>query len=261
MGCNRAQIVTSSKEIEEVINTNLKNAHFPRIISDFKTHHLNNLVSVDMHSNFYHKFVDADPETFKKNYFETPDFFKRFGAVYPAQLTPSDYYANLELHKEHIFNLITAADTSKFAPEELQELYRCYFAKKPVDLPRRHMNFSYTSLLHVFYPERFTSVNNPVINYFKDITKNNTDINLNDFDFICWSRLLSQAYRNWAESNPNIIRRLRALFKENDPDGLIYNDKLTDIKVLDLIFWARTNTIKTKAAPKKKSLADPITTE
>ena len=49
------------------------------------------------------------------------------------------------------------------------------------------------------------------------------------------------AYKEWAFDNKELLQSIREKFKQADIIQKIKHDKLTDMKLLDLIFWSKAN--------------------
>ena len=57
---------------------------------------------------------------------------------------------------------------------------------------------------------------------------------------------VSNSYKMWAEKNSGIIDEIRSNFKKLDKNRFFMHDKISDLKLLDLIFLSKVKTVKTK---------------
>ncbi|OXA85921.1 hypothetical protein [Flavobacterium hercynium] len=181
--------------------------------------------------------VNRKPQKFQFFYFETinneefylesNNFFKQFKSQYSLQGIDNEFLERLETKKIDILNLIKQ--------NEIEKLYFDYF--KNADLKRKDklQSVDLTSflakLVHTFNPYDYCALDNPIRNHFK----------LNKESFYLSFLIISSQYKKWCEENQSIIQVIREDFKKLDSENVINFEKLTDLKLLDLIFWSKSN--------------------
>ena len=84
--------------------------------------------------------------------------------------------------------------------------------------------------MHTFRPEYYCALDNPIKNYFK----------LKKSFFLSFI-IISDVYKKWSKENENILSEIRRRFEQADKEKIIKQDKFTDLKLLDLIFWSKSN--------------------
>jgi hypothetical protein len=52
--------------------------------------------------------------------------------------------------------------------------------------------------------------------------------------------IVSKAYSEWASENPALMQQIRSELERNNT-GKPFSAKMTDLKLLDLIFWYQAN--------------------
>ncbi len=83
---------------------------------------------------------------------------------------------------------------------------------------------------HTFSPDRYCALDNPIKNY----------LGLRREGFYVAFIIISQAYKEWVAENPYLMQQIRMEF-ENSKIEKSFGDKITDLKLLDLIFWYQAN--------------------
>jgi len=81
-------------------------------------------------------------------------------------------------------------------------------------------------------PDEFCALDNPIKNHF----------GLGGESFYIAFIIVSNAYREWVSENSNLMQQIR-LELERNKAGQPFSTKMTDIKLLDLIFWYQVNEI------------------
>ncbi len=89
----------------------------------------------------------------------------------------------------------------------------------------------FAKLVHTFRPDEYCALDNPIKNYF----------GLKKESFFISFFIISVEYKHWATDNKKLLKVIREKFKQADKKGILQHDKLTDLKLLDLIFWSKAN--------------------
>jgi len=175
---------------------------------------------------FQHYYLESINN--RQNYFGTSNFFRVFKQKYALQGIDGSHLARLEREKETILQLINN--------RELSELYFSFFAnvrlKHGAKFVNKNLGSFFTKLVHTFMPDEFCALDNPIKNHF----------GLGGESFYIAFIIVSNAYREWVSENSNLMQQIR-LELERNKAGQPFSTKMTDIKLLDLIFWYQVNEI------------------
>lgn len=162
-----------------------------------------------------------------QNYLSDNRFFHNFKSKYALQGINNSYLDSLEENKQTILRLL---DDNK-----LIELYFEYFAK--AKLTRRDktvlvdLGSFFAKLVHTFKPNEYCALDNPIKNYF----------GLEKESFYIAFMIISLEYKAWINENPKTIKSIREQIQQTDTKGIIKQEKLTDMKIMDLLFWRKAN--------------------
>lgn len=181
--------------------------------------------------------VDRISEGFNKYYFSTlknereflekPNFFRKFKKEYSLQAIDYGYLDELEKHKHEILENIR---NYKFV-----DLYFKFFHKAQIKygegIKGKNLGSFFVKLVHTFRPKEFCALDNPIKNFF----------GLKRESFLIAFFIISEAYKNWATENIQTLDMIRCNFKEADKEQLFNHEMITDMKLLDLIFWSQSN--------------------
>ncbi|HOP48940.1 MAG TPA: hypothetical protein PK874_14905 [Desulfobacteraceae bacterium] len=187
---------------------------------------------------FSYHFQDARSFAFQRYYNETvanregflstPDFFRRFKQQYALQGIDGSYLDRLESEKETILHLIDN--------DELADIYFRYFAEAPLQhgdkIVRKNLGSFFSKLIHTFVPNKYCALDNPIKKYF----------GLGSESFFIAFIILSKSYSEWASDNLSLMQKIRKEINCNNT-GKQYSAKMTDLKLLDLIFWYQANAV------------------
>ncbi|MDB5003900.1 MAG: hypothetical protein JWQ34_2125 [Mucilaginibacter sp.] len=180
---------------------------------------------------------DTRSANFQKYYFETlgdkdhflsePYFFNTFKQQYSLQGIDNEYLTFLDNEKPTILTLIDE--------RELSSLYLKYFAKAKIkhgkSIKEKDLASFFTKLVHTFLPDEYCALDNPIKNYF----------GLKNESFFMAFIIISNAYKFWLKNNIPAINKIRNEILLIDKDNILIENKLTNLKVLDLIFWVEAN--------------------
>jgi hypothetical protein len=190
-----------------------------------------------VNENLHFHIQDAKSASFQKFYFETinnenfyfenSDFFRQFKYQYALQGIDSSFLLKLEDNKSRILELIRKDD--------LATLYFEYFFKTKLKhrnkFIEKDLGSFFAKLVHTFNPERYCALDNPVKNYFGLVKES----------FFVSFHIISRAYYTWGKNNKEIFEKIKTMLSQIDKESLIKQDKLTDLKLLDLIYWTKAN--------------------
>ena len=162
----------------------------------------------------------------RDNYLSSENFFRVFKQKYALQGIDNGFLGMLEKEKKVILQYIDNDDIST--------LYFDFFASAQIrhgdGIVSKNLGSFFAKLVHTFCPDKFCALDNPIKNYF----------GLGKESFFMAFIIVSQAYQEWAKENPVIMRKIRNEF-ENNSTAKPYSTKMTNLKLLDLIFWDHTN--------------------
>lgn len=178
--------------------------------------------------NYYFQTLNNE-----QNFFATADFFRQFKSQYSLQGIDNGFLNNLENKKAEMLNLIKQ--------DELSNLYFNHFAKAKIRHKDRfvikNLGSFFAKFVHTFRPADYCALDNPIKNYF--------GLKSESFFIAFWA--VSKSYKIWAERESFLINNIKREFKELDKDSFFQHDKIFDLKILDLIFWAKANPKRTKS--------------
>jgi hypothetical protein len=192
--------------------------------------------------HFIDRIDDSDNKkqfaNFQKYYFETLDdkknfystnFFGKFIHQYRIQGIDGGTITQLDSNKENKEKILKLIES-----DQLSDLYFNHFANVEINrkdgIKEKNLGSFFTKIVHTFKPDDYTPLDIPLRKYFK----------LEDESYFVSFIVVSNAYKQWANNNGNKARmeRLREEFKKADKNNLIQYDKVTDMKLLNLIFWS-----------------------
>lgn len=162
----------------------------------------------------------------RDNYLSSTDFFRVFKQKYSLQGIDNNFLDMLEKEKEIILKHIDNSD--------IPTLYFGFFASAPIQHGSKTVNKDlgsfFAKLVHTFCPDKYCALDNPIKNYF----------GLNKESFYVAFIIVSQAYEEWARENPILMQKIRNEFEKNSV-AKTYSAKMTNLKLLDMIFWYQAN--------------------
>ena len=174
----------------------------------------------------FHKYYFTILEN-KKYLLKEPDFFRVFKTKYSLQVINKEYLYGLEKHKSEIYSLIIN--------NKLSELYFDNFYKAKIktnnNIIHKSLNSFFTKLVHTYSPNEYSALDNPIKNYF----------GLKNESFYISFIVISSSYKYWASENKNLMKTIRNKFEQKDKNCYFQHDKISVMKLLDLIFWCKAN--------------------
>ncbi len=210
------------QSVKKKISSLLSNQTVRQVASNAFTFHFKDEASLAF-QNYYREII-----TNRESYLGTPDFFRVFKQRYSLQGIDGAYLDRLEREKEAILRLIDNDD--------LANLYFSFFANAQlqhgVRVVGKNLGSFFTKLVHTFRPEEFCALDNPIRNYF----------GVGNESFYIAFVIISHAYNEWARENTDLMRQIRMELECNEV-GQPFSSKMTDLKLLDLVFWYQANEI------------------
>lgn len=223
MNYNEQKYISTLKQtVYDRISTDVNEKTIDKIVkTDLLKSHLDDKISADF-QNYY--FLTLDNEELFNN---SADFFRQFKKKYSLQGIDNKYLDKLEGLKKEILKKIRA--------DKLAQLYFDTFNKAVIkhgkDFKEKDLGSFFAKIVHTFRPDKYCALDNPIKNYF----------GLKKESFFISFLIISVEYKHWATDNKKILKIIREKLKQVDINGKLQHDKLTDLKLLDLIFWSKAN--------------------
>lgn len=171
--------------------------------------------------NYYIEIVENE-----NNFLTSDDFFPKFKKMYALQGIDNAHLDRLGAAKKIILDNLKA--------DELTSLYLAHFAQVSIKYGDRcrlkDLGSFFSKLTHTFKPSEYCALDNPIKKYF----------GLANEGFYVSFIAISSAYKGWIQENSKPMKELRRQLDAH-PIGRDYTDKMTDLKLLDLVFWLRAN--------------------
>ncbi|HZV71027.1 MAG TPA: hypothetical protein VFG10_15840 [Saprospiraceae bacterium] len=213
----------------------LERRHFlmNRISSEIKLSTIGNIAR----NIFYENFIHGDRIPIGHNYYlkitkqkklikKSKNFMQTFKSKYGLSYIDRDCLKMLERNKNEIIDKI---DNSPFV------IYEKYFANAIVTFKgekhHRSLNSFFTKLAHTVSPHKFSALDNPIRKYLK----------VNSESFFISYILINDAYLHWIKQNNSVLLALREKIRYHDKENILSIETLSDLKLLDMIFWFKAN--------------------
>ena len=211
-----------NRKVRFRIKNDLSSNNLPGIIQQDLAYHISSENSSDKFNEYYFK-VTGDHQGFLSD----KNFFSKFKYQYSLQGVDSNLLDKLESNKSNILSLISNDNSLP--------VYLKYFDS----VATRHGDKTilkdfgsfYSKLAHTLQPMKYCALDNPIKSYF----------NLDKESFVVAFIVISHAYQEWTSSNQTSLLKLRKGLKEIDHASIIDHDKITDMKIMDMIFWYKAN--------------------
>jgi hypothetical protein len=212
----------SKENIKRKISSLLSRQSVNRVVTAACNFHFNNIGSLGF--QIYYRSTVGDRDKF----LETADYFRTFKQKYSLQGIDGAYLDRLEREKEIILRLIER--------NELPKLYFTHFAEAEIihgnRIVRKNLGSFFAKLTHTFNPDKYCALDNPI----KDL------LGLGKESFYIAFIIISNAYREWAYENADIMNVIRYEFSR-DNIAEPFKIKMTNLKLLDLIYWHQANVV------------------
>lgn len=207
--------------VRRQISADINDKTVDNVVRTFLAFHLSDKNSSSFQDYYFLTLTNND------YFLNSPTFFRDFKKHYSLQGIDNGYLDTLESDKQNILSLLQA--------DNLADLYFNYFAKanikhgtKTVD---KDLGSFFAKLVHTFKPADYCALDNPIKNYF--------GLQRESF-FIAFS-IISSAYKLWAADNEIILEYIKQQFENIDNKHLIRHDRVTNLKLLDLVYWSKAN--------------------
>lgn len=203
----------------DLISKEIKNETLDQIVSvDIVETHLNNQSSARFQSYYFEILKNEEA-------FYQADFFRNFKSRYGLQGIDNNFLNQLNSNKKDILKQIRE--------DNLIQLYYEYFKNANIQYRERvvikELGSFFAKLVHTFRPDDYCALDNPIKKYF----------GLKNEGFFISFVTISSAYKYWASNNSKLIETLRDNLSEVDNVPILNHENLTDMKLLDLIFWSK----------------------
>lgn len=195
--------------IDEIVNTDLKKSH------------LDDKASKSF-QDYYFTILDNE-----ELYFSSTNFFSQFKKQYALQGIDNDSLNKFEKEKEDILRKIREDDLATLYFEKFYKVA----VKDGAGFKKKNLGSFFTKLVHTFRPDEYCALDNPIKNYF----------GLSQESFFISFLIISSEYKKWATDNNELHNIIKEKLQQADNQGIMKFDKLTDLKLLDLIFWSKAN--------------------
>lgn len=174
----------------------------------------------------FEKFQEFYFRTLKKENLSLKEFRERYSIL---GLSKSD----IKIFESKKNNIISLAKQQN----RLSELYFSYFT-----FDNKQLGSFFTKIVHTFQPDDYCPIDNPIRAYF----------NLDRESYFVSIIVISNAFKKWAEKNSLRIKNIKKHLKQADNIKLLQHDKLTNMKLLNLIFWSVAEMEISSTSKKKK---------
>ncbi len=212
---DKISILINDLTVDSIVKTDLVHSH------------IDNKASASF-QDYYFKTLDNE-----ELLLSATDFFRQFKTMYALQGIDNKYLDRLEANKRDILKHIRA--------DNLAQLYFDVFNKAIIkhgdSFVEKDLGSFFAKLVHTFRPKDYCALDNPIKNFF----------GLKKESFFISFFIISLEYKHWATDNKMLMQTIKDKFRFADLNQIINHDQLTDLKLLDLIFWSKANRIEKKA--------------
>jgi hypothetical protein len=218
------------RNISNIIATAINDSTLDHVVkTDLYGSHVSNKKSASF-QRYYFTTINNE-----QKYYSSGNFFNEFKKQYSLQGIDNAYLAKLESRKKEILQYIRE--------DKLAQLYFDVFKKSsimqrsgPVE---KDLGSFFAKLVHTFKPDEYCALDNPIKDYF----------GLKKESFFIAFSIVSAEYKKWATDNAELMAAVRKKFIALDSGKQMSHELLSDLKILDLIFWSKANI--TEKIPKK----------
>lgn len=229
---------------KDVVTTSYIDYLINRIIDKIESD-LNGKSATFLFNEHFRKRIDEEKNTrnqfieFQKYYFATLKNideidFKVFKQRYSLQGVNRAFLESLNESKIEIKNLIES--------DKLAQLYFKFFESAEIETKNgisvKTLGSFFTKLVHTLIPDEYTPVDIPMKNYF-EVDKDSYYIAM---------IAISKAFKIWCDNNSKVVFEFKNLICKYFKEELSINinkDVITDMKVMNTIFWSIANPNKT----------------
>jgi hypothetical protein len=212
---------TLVSDVKDKISTYLTMQTENNIVTTAIRYHLTTKLTYDFHVYYLQTVSNL------QHFLITNDYFRTFKQKYALQGIDTNYLERLENQKTTIIQLIQE--------NKIAKLYFDYFSKVQLQyngkLITKDLGSFFTKLVHTFRPDCYSPLDNPIKDYF----------GLRKESFFVSFLVISCACKEWTHDNQVLMLTVRQRCKQIDSMDKLKIDRLSDLKVLDLIFWFEAN--------------------
>jgi|GEM_PF-1594265 len=219
---------------EQTYIDKLKALVYNHISEDINENTIEKIVDIDLVRSHIEDVKSANFQSYyfetlnnEEHFFQTDNFFKKFKKEYALQGIDNNFLDKLESRKKSVLNDIRGDKLVKLYFENFHKV----LIKHGKGLKEKDLGSFFTKLIHTFQPNEYCALDNPIKNYFK----------LEKESFFLSFLIISAEYKHWATDNRKFIQEIKTRFKQMDKQGIIEHERITDLKLLDLIFWSKAN--------------------
>lgn len=222
------------KENSETYSNLLIQSVYDKISNEINEKTIEYIVNVDLYKSHIAEKKSANFQDYyfrilnnEELYFASSNFFHQFKQYYSLQGIDSKYLTGLEKQKREILKLIRDNHVTKLYFEKFKNAQ----IKNGDHIKVKDLGSFLSKLVHTFRPDEYCALDNPIRDYF-GLTKES---------FFTAFLIISAGYKLWANDNKLLLQGIRNEIRLLDREQIIKHERLTDLKLLDLIFWSKAN--------------------
>ncbi|QEH40022.1 hypothetical protein [Chitinophaga sp. XS-30] len=209
-----------SSKIDEVIN----NRTIKSLSRDvFKRGLIDNKKKMGFHKKYLEITGKKEAIEIKKK------FFSDFRHLYGLQYMDSGFIHKLERKKNEIIKLIGSCPF---------QAYEKYFHQAKITekecVKRKNLMSFFTKLSHTIHPKRCSAMDNQIKRYF----------GLRKEGFFFSYCLINESYLTWIKNNRPKLAMIKDIVRNLDAENALKISAVSDLKILDMIFWFKANSQK-----------------
>lgn len=207
-----SQYVTSlAEEVYKKIKEDLGNVPDHDIIKTCFTDRLSDKRFLD-YEIYYFNTVNNE-----KYYFETNNYFREFRQKYSLRGIGGEFINKLEARKKDLLSLIHE--------DKLTDLYLHFKTEQ------KHYGSFFSKFAHTFKPNSYCPIDTQMKNYF----------GLERESYFITMIAVSRGCKKWAEENKDRMSKMRRLVVESTDQLLLQEGQISDMKLLNTVFWSKAN--------------------
>lgn len=210
------------ESVNKQINDCLSNKTDDALIEE---HFTNRILYENNTRNHFRNFQEYYFRTINNTeaFLSPENFFIEFRKRYSILGITKDGLDKLEQNKHLILNLIQQ--------DNLSELFFQHFKTE-----NAHYGSLFTKIVHTFNPENYCAVDIPIRVFF----------GLQHESYFVCLIVISSAFKIWANDHKQRMDDLRIALENADKNNLLQSCRVTDIKLLNIIFWSLANPARKK---------------
>lgn len=179
--------------------------------------------------------------TGSSKFLDTPKAVGTFKAHYSLSGADEDFFAHLSTNKNVIIKFVDAYEFNALYDQFFHKVeMKNGIDKKTGKLKRvkKNQGSFFSKLIHTLKPNEYCVVDNYVRQLFK----------LENESYLLSMLVITEVYKKFSRQNSSVMNELEVVFKGWD---VFEENKLTDLKLLDLVMWSigETKNNTTKSEP------------